>query len=158
MPLISFKTSPRDLSLSSCSLSSVKVEPKPVVQFHSAGVQRIQENRVYVFKSEKAADSLLLVGPRARELPSRARHTVGRTRRRAAWGQPLLGALHCGRSYTRVVRTALPAPAPTQPPQTKAQGHLRPRASVARGVSSLADFSPGATRGREKVPSPSPPH
>lgn len=97
------------------------------------------------------------VGFRARELPSRGRHTVGRTRRVAASGQPLLGALHCGRSYTRVVRTALPAPAPTQPPQTKAQGHLRLRASVARGVSSLADFSPGATRGRENVPSPSPP-
>lgn len=66
-PLISFTTSPRDLSLSSCSPSSLKVEPKPVVQLHSAGVQRIQENGVYVFKSEKAADSLLLRGvPRSR--------------------------------------------------------------------------------------------
>lgn len=55
---------------------------------------------------------------------------------------------------TRVVHTALPASRTPRPPRKKAQCCLGPRATVARGVSSSADFSLGVAPQREKAPSP----
>lgn len=49
---------------------------------------------------------------------------------------------------------ALPVSRTPRPPRKKAQGCLGPRATVARGVSSSADFSLGVAPQRQKAPSP----
>lgn len=109
------------------------------------------------FSQKKQRFPWCSVGPRARELPSWSGHRVGRghARRQATASGQQLSALCTAGAVTRGWCTQLsPAPAPTKPPQKKAQCCLGPRASVARGVSSLADFSLGAAPRRDKAPSP----
>lgn len=103
------------------------------------------------FQVEKTELSLL---PRALQLPSRSRHSVGRKRAgRATSGQQLPRARHCRHSYTRMVHTALPSSRTHAASSKEAQCCLGPRASVAQGVAKLSRLQPGCCPRREKEPS-----